>query len=512
MMQSPFNIVDLFIKAAKENPDKAAIICKDSQISFSELQESVNDTAIYFLSKGILKGDRVLIFVPMSIDLYRIILALLKIGATAVFLDEWVDKKRMQECCKNANCKAFIGIFKVRIFALFSKTLGQIPIQLGVSYKRNPKLSLSMPTTFPDDTALITFTTGSSGTPKAGSRTHAFLLEQFNSLIDTLKPLPHEIDMPAMPIVLLLNLGTGNTSIIADYKASRIHDLKPQKIVNQIIRYKINRIIASPFFLKEVSKFILSHNIVLPHIEKIFTGGGPVFSKEASLLKAAFPNAAVQIIYGSTEAEPISTISAEMLLSQKKPGIKGLNVGFPNKNIQLKIIKITKENIRVETKEGFQQIILPAYEVGEIIVCGPHVLNQYYNSEEALAKNKIFIDDQCWHRTGDSGYLDSNQSLFLTGRCDTIFYHHDKMILPFLFEGFFQNILGVEIGTVILHNKKLFAIIEPDGSQSKDAILQKINSLELKFDDIIFLKKIPRDKRHETKIEYGVISKFLESF
>src|SRR5688500_10751638 len=102
-MSGNLNIAQLFDDASAKFPEKTAIIYNDQKISFNELHVACNDTAAYFISKGISKGDRVLIFVPMSIDLYRIILALFKIGATAVFLDEWVNKKRMEECCKIAD-------------------------------------------------------------------------------------------------------------------------------------------------------------------------------------------------------------------------------------------------------------------------------------------------------------------------------------------------------------------------------------------------------------------------
>src|ERR1700747_541143 len=95
-----FNIVELFFTAAQKHPERIAIIYKNREITFNELAEQVKNTACYFRNEGIEKGDRVLVFVPMNIDLYRIVLALFSIGATAVFLDEWVNKKRMEECCK----------------------------------------------------------------------------------------------------------------------------------------------------------------------------------------------------------------------------------------------------------------------------------------------------------------------------------------------------------------------------------------------------------------------------
>ncbi|HEY6162332.1 MAG TPA: AMP-binding protein, partial [Bacteroidia bacterium] len=170
-MSEDFNITDLFFEAAAKYPGKPAIIYKEEAITFSVFAREVDATAAYFIKKGIMQGDRVMIFVPMSIDLYRIVLALFRIGATAVFLDEWVSKARMEECCKVAQCKAFIGGFKARTLALLSSELRKIPIKLGTKKTNGGPLSEKRKVTF-SDTALITFTTGSTGIPKAAKRTH----------------------------------------------------------------------------------------------------------------------------------------------------------------------------------------------------------------------------------------------------------------------------------------------------------------------------------------------------
>ena len=95
------NISELFISAAKSYPNKIAIIDPKGSITYSDLEKEVQKTAAYFQKKGIKRIDRVLVFVPMGIDLYRIVLALFYIGATAVFLDEWVNKKT--KSCRTRN-------------------------------------------------------------------------------------------------------------------------------------------------------------------------------------------------------------------------------------------------------------------------------------------------------------------------------------------------------------------------------------------------------------------------
>lgn len=501
-----FNIVDHFYNSAKKYPDKAAIIYRGKSITFSELEKQVSETANYFLSKGIGKGDRVMLFVPMSMDLYRTVLALFRIGAVAVFLDEWVSKKRLEVCCEIAECKAFIGILKARVFALFSRELRKIPIKLGTSYSIK-KNNLNISRTFPEDTALITFTTGSTGTPKAAKRTHGFLNEQFNALLEKIDPQPDDIDMPVLPIVLLINLGSGNTSVIAEFKASKPDSLNPQKVVEQLLKYKVTRIVSSPFFLKKISEYLTKHNIVVPQLKKAFTGGAPVFPDEAEIYTKALTATNIQIVYGSTEAEPISSVRAEELVKKQKENTNGgLLVGKLHRTTNVKIIRIVDEPIIAGSESELNNFVLKPGEVGEIIVSGPHVLKEYYNNTIALKRNKIFIGDNVWHRTGDSGYFDNENNLYLTGRCNSIFLAKGKLIAPFIYENYLQRIAGM--GTVMNLNGTTTIIAEAQ-KKDEEKIRAKIHASELFFDNILFVRRVPRDPRHNSKIDYEKLKSIL---
>ena len=512
-MDNTFNIVNLFLDSARKYPDKVAIIHKNKAISFSEFEKQIKDTSNYFLNKGISKGDRVLIFVPMSIDLYRIVLALFNIGATAVFLDEWVSKKRMEECCKVAQCKAFVGILKAKVFSFFSSELRKIPIKLGVKYNHVAPFSnkdILKTEVNGNDTALITFTTGTTGIPKAAKRTHQFLREQFFALIDKIDAKPEDIDMPVLPIVLLINLGVGSTSVIAEFKASKPASLNEEKIIKQITQYKVSRIVASPFFVKQIANKIISNKLSVGSLKKIFTGGAPVFPYEAEVYNKAFPGAQVEVVYGSTEAEPISSINVKELIKEKENILqKGLKVGIPYHKIECKIIKIQQGAISCADENELNALVVLPSQIGEIIVSGSHVLREYFNNDEALKQNKIFIGNKCWHRTGDSGYMDEAGVLYLTGRCNTLISLEDKVVATFIYENYFQSIDGVEIGTIMKINEELLAIIEMGDDSRKEYIRNNISLLDIKFDMIKFISKIPRDLRHNSKIDYGLLKKKL---
>ena len=494
------NVTNLFISAVKKYPNRLAIVETDKSISYSELETEVLETVAYFLEMGIKKGDRVLVFVPMSIDLYRIVLALFYMGATAVFLDEWVNKKRLELCCELADCKGFIGVRKARIFSLFSKPLRNIPIKLKISGREKqetPQASVEY-----DTSALITFTTGSTGTPKAANRSHGFLREQFDALIDEIDPSYEDVDLPVLPIVLFVNLGVGCASVIADFKMSKIHKMNTQEIINQIKKNKVNRITSSPSFIHKLTQFAIDNKTELNNIEKIFTGGGPVFPNEASLFEEAFPNSNSKIVYGSTEAEPISSISAKEL--KTKDILKGLPVGEIYSETQLKILPFFKESIPKMTEKELNEMENEESKTGEIIVAGNHVLKSYFNNPKAFEQNKIVTEETTWHRTGDCGYLE-NGKLFLLGRCEQVINYQNKIYSPFVIEHQLKQINGIETGTVLLLNNELILVLESNLSQEK----AQSELAFLEIENIITLKKIPRDPRHNTKIDYGKLKELI---
>ena len=503
-MENPFNIVSLFMYTANRYPDKTAIWDKNGRkVTFSELAQHVRLTANHFKQKGVKEGDRVLLFVPMSIDLYRNVLALFYMGTTIVFVDQWSKMDRLEICCQIADCKAFVGSWKAHLLRMFSKSIRRIPIKLGLSYSK--KESTSICQTLLDDTALITFTTGSTGTPKAALRTHGFLYEQFKALEGEIQANPSDVDMSVLPIVLLINLAVGSTSVIAAFNPSKPTKIQPRKIVKQLINHGVTRLVASPYFIKRMAQHVHKKNISLSELNHIFTGGAPVFLKEAELYKKAFPNKHIQVLYGSTEAEPISSISIDELASGTyifNPK-QGLPAGHIYHNIQVKIISITDQPLFDISLEEFEHRQLPDGIWGEIIVSGPHVLTQYYENEQALRANKIWINGTYWHRTGDSGYI-QNGRLFLTGRCNTLIQQGEDWLSTFVFENYVQYIEGVELGTILFDGDKINAFIEltKETLSTKQRVVSELQQLPFSIASVKF-QQLPRDPRHHAKIEYS---------
>lgn len=490
------NIVEILFENAEKHPNKLAIIHKNKKITYGKLVQDVKDYAQYFLSKGIKKGDNILIFVPMTIELYKILSAVFYIGATAVFVDAWADKNRLNQALTIVPCKAFIACPKAFILKLISKKVREVGINIISGTINKTKNIHPIETVTPDSTALITFTTGSTGLPKAAKRTHRFLLEQHYVLKKHLAPFIDDVDLTSLPVFILHNLACGTTSVIPDFNPQKPSDINPDKILKDIKNNNVTTSVGSPRFYEKLAEFGK-----IKGLKRIFTGGAPVFPKNARLLQENFNDCDIEIVYGSTEAEPIASISAKELLQCEDNVKDGLYIGKPIEDINVKIIESSDEPI-----EDFESTWLSTGEIGEICVEGKHVLKEYYNSNEAQKFAKINYQGQIWHRTGDAGYLDNDGRLFLMGRVKNRFVHNNKEVYVFPIENALLEIEGIEIGTVLKIDEQIILVVETKIPQKK--LEQELKNCGFNFDKLI-ITQIPRDPRHNSKIDYDKLKKIL---
>lgn len=498
------NIAALLWEEARIRPDQPAIIHHGRSISYAQLAENTGRRAAALLERGVRKGDRVLIFIPMSITLYEILLAVFQIGATAVFLDAWSDRRRMDQALTIADCKAFIGIWKSFFLMVLSKKMRQVPVKLSTAFSSS-KPAPAISETHREDAALITFTTGSTGRPKAALRTHGFLMEQHRVLTEELQPEAGSIDLTTLPIFVLNNLASGVTSLIPSFDPRRPAEISPEKIAREARHFGVASSVGSPAFYDALA------GAEIPSLKKMALGGASVFPDLAKKLMTAFPQAEIKIVYGSTEAEPISTISAQDLAATPDATIQkdGVPVGALCPYIRLAVIPLHAETKQGFTQEAWERFLVPAGNTGELCVSGSHVLKQYFNSPEAMRQNKIHVEGEIFHRTGDVGHLDASGTLFLKGRINTVFQRNEHTFCyPACVEYLLRKMPGIRTGTLLKHNGIIWIIIEPDPALNPpgDEWLKK----EFAADAVLAMKKLPRDPRHQSKLDYDRIIAEIE--
>lgn len=505
------NLTDYFIENGNMYPDKLAIVDKKERCTFLQLKEKSLKLAALMQNKGIRRGDYVLVLQNISIELYSTLIALWSLGAAALVFDPSAGKEHIRQCCKMIKPKGFIGSDKAHLLGLYIKEIGDIEIKLStgigifcksisesVNLREIKAIDLE-----PETPALITFTSGSTGKPKAAVRTHQFLLKQYETLAASLEYNSNQVDLATLPIFTIANLAAGLTTVIPDADLRKVAEIEPAKIVKQIIKEKISRVSASPAFMKRMADYCDKNKITIKEMEKIYTGGGPVYPRFMPILERVFPNAKIVMVYGSTEAEPIAEINWKELTQRDIESCKsggGLPAGVPVSAVKCKIIKEQwGKPIGKLTYREFSEMECRTEEVGEIVVSGEHVLNGYFNGA-GDEENKFTVESSRWHRTGDTGYIDSRGHVWLMGRAAACIKDDRGTLYPFSIESAVVEIFGINIPAVVSINNKRVLVIEERYAVDVEDIKRELPWAEIDY--LFKIKKMPVDKRHNAKIEY----------
>lgn len=421
------NVAAWLEERAAADPGRPAIIegrgRRRRAVSYGELAGRVARVGATLREKGITPGDRVLLLVPMSVDLYVALLGVLHAGAVAVFVDAWAGRRRLEEAVAAAGPVGLVATPRAHLLRLLSPSLRRIPVRLWAA--RGPlRLGRSTParsttTTAPtatvpaDDHALVTFTTGTTGRPKAAARSHRFLRAQHEVLARHLGLRNDDVDMPTLPVFVLNNLALGIPSVIPDFDPRRPADIDPAAILAQMRAEGVTTTSGSPAFYERLASHV-EHGAGRIPVRALFTGGAPVFPPLARRLLAA-TEGEVRVLYGGTEAEPIAAIGARDLVeAAREPDALGVCAGEPVPEIEWKLIRPVDGPVSLGAG-GWAALEVGPDEVGELLVTGEHVLQGYLEDAASEALSKVRDGDRVWHRTGDGARFDGHR-LWLMGR------------------------------------------------------------------------------------------------
>jgi len=466
-----------FAAAVARHPDRVALVDgKGRAVTFAELDARRMRFARAWHSKGIRAGDKVLVAMSVDADLYAALAALWTLGATAVLPEPALGLAGLRHAARVTRPRAFCssGLYGVLRWVL--------PDLWGVRHLRpNGQAAPSPDMAAPKgtDIALISFTSGTTGRPKAIPRSHDFLAAQHSAIAPLLHSPQPERDLVAFPVFVLINIASGQTSILPNWKMSRLHALNPAQLRDWMHKNRVTRALLPP----SLCKMLAQAGADAP-LHTVFTGGGPVFPELIDRMHAARPDLRVCCVYGSTEAEPIAHLDTAQITDDDRAAMNaghGLLAGHPVSGISLRIDK------------------------DEIQVAGAHV-NRGYLDPAHDAENKIRDGATIWHRTGDAGHLDAQGRLWLLGRMGTDVKIGGHIRYPFAVEVAARQWPGVRQCALMTAEGTACLVVEGDKAQ---AALWQPNARDLGIFRVVHVPTMPMDKRHHSKIDRKSLRNFL---
>jgi olefin beta-lactone synthetase len=516
------NIASILHDEACRRTGQPAIVHRGRAIAFDALARAASAAARDLGEFGVGAGTRALVLVPMSIELYVVLIALFRLRATAVLVDPSAGLSRLNRCVARVSPGALVATPRGHLLRLLSRTIRRIPVRVVAGGYVPLAARLRLTTATPADTveacepgtpALITFTSGSTGEPKAVVRTHGFLVAQHRALADSLSLTAGEVDLTTLPVFLLANLASGVTSVVPDADLRAPGAIEPAPVLAQIDAAKVTRTVASPAFLLRLAAHP-SASASLARMRHVFTGGAPVFPRAIDALAAASPHADVVAVYGSTEAEPIAEIERRQISDADRRAMQGgagLLAGRPVVAVRLAIVEDRwPDPLGPWTEDALARERLAPNTPGEIVVAGDHVLSGYLDGR-GDAETKIRVGERVWHRTGDAGYLDDGGRLWLLGRCAAKVDDEHGRVYPVAVECAASEVEGLRRSAFVRHRGARLLVVELDEGADRDAVTGRLRDrlAWARLGHVVVVHRIPVDARHNAKVDYPELERML---
>lgn len=406
-------IEESIFRHAQINPDKAAIIAGETEVSYALLWRKIKEASSYFRFCGLEKGDRVVISANKSIDFIYTYFGVHLAGMICVPIDPGTNAVRLKRIVDCATPALIIGElhnggdYDVRPFSEIH------------SYK-------AFNTVFPQpaDIADILFTTGTTGLPKgvtltfgnqlaAAENINAFIVNDADDVELLALPVSHSFGLGRLRCVLL----KGATSVLLGSFANM------KKFFGEMERCKVTgfgMVPAGWAYIRKMSGDRLGH--YAQQLKYVEIGSAFMPIEEKQTLMRLLPRTHICMHYGLTEA------SRSAFISFHDETAHLMTAGKPSPNTE----------IAVFGENGKQ---LGNNEDGEICIKGNHVCSGYWNvSDEEFRKD--FNGD--YFKTGDWGHVDEEGYIHLVSRKKEIINVGGKKVSPMEVEEVLNKIVGIE--------------------------------------------------------------------
>ncbi len=425
-----------FDRICAKYPDNTAIVYLGERFSYAKLSDLTERFATGLNNLGVVKGDRVMIYIQNCIQWIIAFLGIQRIGAVAVPVAPiytsyeieymvndsgaetiicqdtnfgYVKEILSKTCLKRiivTNLVDLLPVWKRVVGALFDKIPhGKVEMDEGVySFKDMLKSPPECPEVELDpwkDLSYILYTGGTTGFPKGVPGNHIGMTSYVNDVTEdvagdylkegedvyiAVNPLFH---IMALGLFMSIGLNKGNTTLLMPVP-------QVDAILRAIQRYKVRWFLGVPALYRMILENDRLERYDLGSLRYCYCGGDVLPVEVFNRWKELFGIPIYQV-YGSTEAGHVTYGKLD-----KEPGL--MSVGVPLKSRQCIVAD-------PDTLE-----LVPLGETGELLVTSDYIIKSYWKKEDETARSYVEIDGKVYYRMGDYVRQDENGEIYYIER------------------------------------------------------------------------------------------------
>jgi len=451
-------VSDFLEQSAESRPDKVALVYEDRRLTYAEVEAEANRLAHALKDHGVARGDRVVLFLPNSVELVIGIFATLKADGVSVAINSSTKPDKLAHLIHN--CGATVLLTSDRQANVATQMLQRAP-SLRAAFvvgsnsdpatsRTPPLISVeSMVARYPasrpprqcidQDLAFLIYTSGSSGEPKGVMSTHANVVFASWSITTYLENVPEDVIICALPLSfdyglyqLMMAFRLGGTLVLEKSFAYPAHFVERMQ-AEHVTGCPIVPTMLALLLNMDLSPYDLSH------LRYISNTGAALPPSHIQRFRDLFPGVSVYSMYGLTETKRTLYLPPDQL--DDRPGSVG--VAIPGTEVWL----VDEEGRR-----------LGPNQVGELVVRGQHVMRGYWQNPEATAKRfragPIPGERVCY--SGDLLRMDQDGYFYFVGRQDDVIKSRGEKVAPKEVEDVLYGLPGiVEAAVVGVHDPVL---------------------------------------------------------
>ena len=394
-------------RAADSRPETEAVRCSGEGYSYAELAARSNGLAKTLRAQGVVRGDRVGIFMNKSRDSAVALHGIMKAGAGYVPLDPFAPESRLAYVIRDCGIRHLVTTdVKLDQTDLLTQDTGGLKHLVGaggrdgfecVSWEDVFAVATDSPPAIDlteQDLAYILYTSGSTGKPKGIMHTHRSGLSFANWAAETYGITSSDRVSNHAPLHFDLStldfFGTavaGATTVIIPEPIARF----PASLSNLMATEKLTVWYSIPFALIQLMDKGALESRDLSSLRWILFAGEVFPTKHLRRLLAAFPHARFSNLYGPTETNVCTFFNLTTLETDLDEPIP---IGEPCSNVESLIL------------DEDDQIVAPGEE-GELLIRGGVVMKGYWGrpdlNEKGFFRRAVFGDhyEDVFYRTGD---------------------------------------------------------------------------------------------------------------
>ena len=390
------NLAENLAASAAKFPDRPALRLGETTLTYAEFEDLAGRAAGRMAALGVEPGDRVGVMLPNVLEFPVLFYGALRLGAIVVTMNPLLRGREITHVTGDSGMVLLWAHESVAEDDTAAVVEGCRVERVGAGFLSGLADEEAVPYAAKEyeDTAVILYTSGTTGTPKGAELTHGGLDRNQRLCTDDLMTVTEDdVIMGCLPLFHVFGLTCGlNASVGAGALIVLIPRFDPQVVLDSI---RANHV--------TVFEGVPTMYTALAHVEgatpdkvatlRVCSSGGAALPGEVVRAFESKYGAKILEGYGLSETSPVASFNR---VEHAKIG----SIGTPVPGVEFRVV----------TDEGRDA---DAGEPGEIWIRGHNVMKGYWNRPEATAEA---IDEDGWFKSGDIGTVDEDGFYYIVDR------------------------------------------------------------------------------------------------